>query len=193
MPRKAVAPAVAVPAPLPVPQNTAPQVVSPAPNYDPYARPPALPATGVSAPGGPYGASAASTNGAASMGAPPPRAAQADFVNATFLWEFGRPVRATILGMRDATGTGKADYQTGVRANKRAWFLDFRLDAAHPKTGKAEATGRINEGDTRHQRLWRAYQGNVIGRNVILRLSTPGDVDEMTGKPTKAPWVLDPQ
>src|SRR5689334_18965940 len=144
-----------------------PVVQNAAPGYDPYARgrAPATAATGgVTAPGGPYGAPAAASSNGAAMGPPPARADQGDFVNATFLWEFQRPVRATILGVRDATGTGKPEFQTGQRANKRGWFLDFKLEARHPKTGKDTATGRINEGDTRHQRLWKAYQGNMIGR-----------------------------
>lgn len=169
------------------------ETMNAAPGYDPYARGPAPPASGVTAPGGPYGAPPNGAGAAATMGPPPARADQSEFINATFLWKFGRPIRATILGVRDATGTGRAEFQTGPKANKRAWFIDFKLEAQHPDTHKDTATGRINEGDTRHQRLWAAFQGNMVGRAVTLRLTTPGDIDTLTGKPSKAAWMLDAQ
>lgn len=180
--------------PTPAPAPLAPEVRSAAPGYDPYARGPAPPGAGVTAPGGPYGPTPApgAAPGPVAVTAPPPREAQADFINATFLWQFGRPVRAQILGLRDATGTGKEFAGQKPRV-KRAWFLDFKLEAPHPTNGKAECTGRINEGDTRHQRLWAAYQDKWQGRTVVLRLTTPGDIDGMTGKPSKAAWMLDAQ
>jgi hypothetical protein len=166
-------------------QAAAPQVQNAAPGYDPYARPPggAPPAAGVMAPGGPY---APPANGAAYITAPPARAAVQPFVNAQFLWSLGRPFKATIKGVRDATGTGK-DFAGQTKRIKRAWFLDFILENNQP------VTGRINEGDTRHQRLWKAYQSDWIDQEVILRLTTPGDLDEMTGQPSKAAWMLDAQ
>jgi hypothetical protein len=123
----------------------------------------------------------------ATFSPPSPRAPQDPFINAAFLWQLGGPVKATINGMRDATGTGNPEFQKqqNGRPPKRAWFLDFTL------ANGTKATGRINEGDMRHHRLWAAYQTNIVGRTVTLRLSNPGDVDPFTNKPTKAPWMID--
>lgn len=162
-----------------------PQVVNSAPGYDPYGRPPG----GVDAPGGPYGPPPGAANGAVFIGPPPTREEQSEFINATFLWQLGKPVRAKITNVRDATGTGK-EFPGQRQRVKRAWFLDFKLEFEHPKWGD-EATGRINEGDTRHQKLWNAYKSEWIGKTVTLRLTNPGDIDTMTGNPSKAQWMLD--
>jgi hypothetical protein len=61
---------------------------------------------------------------------------------------------------------------------KKGWFLDLLLENG------SMATGRINEGDLRHQRLWAAFADKPLGRSVTLRLPNPGDM-------TKALWVLD--
>jgi hypothetical protein len=160
-------------------------VVSSAPGYDPYARSAAAPGTSVTAPGGPYAIPVAV--GPVAITPPPPRAPQEPFINAQFLWALGKPVRATILGVRDATGTGNTQFARPGQAAKRAWFLDFVLE------NNTKATGRINEGDTRHQRLWAAYQAQWLNRQVTLRLTNPGDMDALTGKPSKAAWMLDAQ
>jgi hypothetical protein len=177
-------------APAPAPAAPAPTIVNAAPGYDPYARPPGSPApSGITAPGGPY---APPQDGQAYITPPPPRADQKDFINADFLWKFGRPVKAVIQGVRDATGTGR-EFPGQTKRVKRAWFLDFKFETHHPVTQDDEATGRINEGDTRHQRLWTAYQDKWVGKTVILRLTNPGDIDSMTGKASKALWMLDCQ
>lgn len=164
----------------------APTVINAAPGYDPYARPAAPAQAGVTAPGGPYGGPAPSGgNGAVVVTAPPARTDQAPFINAQFLWQLGRPFRATITGLRDATGTGNTQFAKPGQPAKRGWFLDMTLEDGR------KVTGRINEGDTRHQRLYASYQGSWVNRNVTLRLTTPGDIDAMTGRPSKAAWMLD--
>lgn len=186
MPRGKRAQQSAAPTPAPAVQilNAAPGygAPAPAPSYPPVAPGSAAPA---------YGAPiAGSANGNVGFGPPPPRAPQEPFINAAFLWAYQRPIKAKIDGMRDATGTGNTDFQKQQRPGqppRRAWFLDFTLE-----DGK-KATGRINEGDMRHHRLWQRYQGNVVGQTVTLRLSNPGDIDPFTQKPTKAPWMIDPQ
>ena len=188
IPRKREAPEVqtmnAAPAPAyaspPAPANnpggySAPP--PPSPGYDPYNRGDVTSA---------YGASSNSSNGSATMGAPPQRAPQNPFVNAQFLWAYQRPVRATIKGVRDATGTGNKEFQQQGQGPRQAWFLDVIIEDGKP------ATCRINEGDVRHQKLFAAYRGDLVGRTITLRLSNPGDVDPLNNnKPTKAPWTLD--
>lgn len=132
---------------------------------------PAAPASGYGGAPAAYGAQPP-TNGNAGYGAPPPQAPRNPFVNAQFLYQFGKPIKATIQAMRPATG-GRAEY-----ANRGGWFLDLTLE-----NGTA-ATGRINVGDQRHQRLWAAYGEHPIGKTVVLRLTHPGDQ-------TKAPWTID--
>src|ERR1700758_5187169 len=163
MARKAAhAPATVTPPP------PAPAVVSPAPGYNPYATAPgAVPATGVTAPGGPYAAPGLPPNGAVAITPPPARTPQEPFINAQFLWQLGKPVRAIIQGVRDATGTGNSQYARPGQPPKRGWFLDLVLE-----TGQ-KATGRINEGDVRHQRLWAAFQTQWINRQITLRLTNP--------------------
>jgi hypothetical protein len=164
---------------------TAPTVVNSAPGYDPY-RTGQAPAAGITAPGGAYGPPP-NGNGSAAITPPPARAPQEPFVNAQFLWQLGKPVRATIIGVRDATGTGNSQFAKPAQQSKRAWFLDLALENG------SKVTGRINEGDTRHQRLWSAFQGSWVNRSITLRLTNPGDVDAMTGKASKAAWMLDAQ
>lgn len=118
-----------------------------------------------------YGAAPAS-NGNAGYGAPPPQAPRNPFVNAQFLYQFGKPMKARINAMRQATN-GNSKF-----GDKRGWFLDLTLE-----NGTA-CTGRINEGDQRHQRLWAAYKEQPIGREIVVRLTHPGDQ-------TKAPWTID--
>lgn len=149
-------------APAPVVQNAAPGYGSP------YSQPPASPLT---APGGPY-AAAPAANGASGYGAPPPQAPRNPFINAQFLYQFGKPVRARITGVRPAQG-GNSKF-----GDKKGWFFEFQLENGAP------VTGRVNEGDQRHQRLYAAFKDAPIGREVILRLPHPGDA-------TKASWTLD--
>ena len=171
------APGYAAPAPMPAPAT-------------PYSAPPPSPVvdayTGYASPPGafPTPTNGNYANGPVAMGAPPPREPQNPFVNAEMLWKFGRPVRATILGMRDATGTGKKEFAS-ERGARKAWFLDLKLEDG------TKANGRINEGDMRHQKLWAAYQGQCVGHSITLRLSNPGDIDPFTKKQTKAPWMID--
>lgn len=160
-------------------KKKAPEVYSGAPGYG--GPPPTAPGGAVTAYGG------AAPNGAPMIGPPPARADQLPFVNASFLWQLGRPFKARIKGVRDATGSGNAAFDRPGRAPKKGWFLDVTLENGQ------EVTGRINEGDTRHQRLWDAYQDKWVGRNIVLRLTNPGDIDKMTGKPSKAAWMLDTQ
>src|SRR5262249_33842096 len=73
-------------------------------------------------PGGQYpgygtnGPGAPATSGA-SITAPPPRNT-APWVNAKYLWDFKRPMRAVIKGVRDAVG-GNPQYTA-----RKGWFLD---------------------------------------------------------------------
>lgn len=178
--------------PQPVPINAAPgygaPASAPAPAYAPPAYPPPAPGGATAAYTAGYGAPAngqAPNGQPAAFGPPPPRAPQEPFINALMLYEYKRPITAKIEGMRDATGTGNVQYQRPGQPPKRGWFLDFTLE-----DGK-KATGRINEGDLRHHKLWTAYQDKIVGRTVVLRLSNPGDIDPFTRKQTKAPWTLD--
>jgi hypothetical protein len=169
-------------APAPTTLNAAPGYGAPAPAPG-YAAP--APGSAHAAYANGYGAPASGSNGAPAAFTPPPaRAAQNPFINAAFLWTFQRPIKATIKGMRDATGTGNAQFQRPGQV-KRGWYFDLILE------NNTEATARINEGDVRHQKLWSAYQNNIVGKTVVLRLSNPGDIDPLNGRPTKAPWVLD--
>jgi hypothetical protein len=161
--------------PTPTTLNAAPGYAAPAPGSAHAAY-----ASGYGAPPGGTAAAAGPT----AFTPPPPRAAQNPFINAQFLWTFQRPIKATIKGMRDATGTGNTQFQRPGQV-KRGWYFDLVLE------NNTEATARINEGDVRHQKLWAAYQGNIIGKTVVLRLANPGDIDPLSGRPTKAPWTLD--
>jgi hypothetical protein len=144
-----------------------PKVVNAAPGYDPYTRHD----QGAS---DSYGAPPA--NGAAPT-APPVQGPKNPFVNAMFLYQFGKPIKATIKGVRDATGIGNVQYQRPGVAPRKGWFLDCVLE-----NGQA-CTARINEGDSRHQKLWAAFGAQWAGQTVILRLSNPADK-------TKAPWTV---
>jgi len=154
---------------MPTPKDE-PKVVNAAPGYDPYARHD----QGVTAPNGPY---AAPPGNGAVVTPPPAQGPRNPFVNAMFLYGFGKPIKATIKGVRDATGIGNAQYQRPGMAARKGWFLDCMLE-----NGQA-CTARINEGDQRHQRLYAAFQANWVGQTVILRLSNPADQ-------TKAPWTV---
>lgn len=123
-------------------------------------------------PGGSYGAGygAPATNGA-SITAPPERNT-APWVNAKFLWDLGKPVKAVIKGVRDAVG-GNPQY-----GPRKGWFLDCILETNQP------CTARINEGDQRHVRLYAKHGAAWADKAIVLRLSHPGDN-------TKAPWTLD--
>src|SRR5262249_52357964 len=127
-------------------------------------------------PGGQYpgygtnGPGAPATSGA-SITAPPPRNT-APWVNAKYLWDFKRPMRAVIKGVRDAVG-GNPQYTA-----RKGWFLDCVLE------NNEACTARINEGDQRHVRLYTKHGPNWIDKPIILRLANPGDA-------TKAPWTLD--
>jgi hypothetical protein len=159
---------------MPKKKKPKPEVKSAAPGYGSSAAYGA-PQGGVSAPGGPYGPPASASpaaNGASGYGPPPPQAPRNPFVTAQFLWQFGKPISATIQGMRPAVG-GNNKF-----GDRKGWFLDLLLE-----NGTA-ATGRINEGDQRHQRLWAAFADKPLGRKIILRLPNPGDM-------TKALWTLD--
>jgi hypothetical protein len=168
----------------PATMNAAPGYGAPAPSQG-YGTPAPAQGSAQNAYLGGYGASANGSNGGPAAFTPPPaRAPQNPFINAQFLWTFQRPIKATIKGMRDATGTGNTQFQRPGQV-KRGWYFDLVLE------NNTEATARINEGDVRHQKLWAAYQGNIVGKTVVLRLSNPGDIDPLSGRSTKAPWTLD--
>lgn len=150
--------------PAATPMNAAPGYGAPPLASGTYGNPYGQPAPG--------GQQAAPGGAQATFTAPPPRAPQNPFVNAQFLYQFGKPMRATIQGIRPAVG-GNSKY-----GERPGWFFDFQLE-----NGVA-CVGRINIGDQRHQRLFAAFGDKPIGRSVILRLPNPADT-------TKAAWTLD--
>lgn len=156
------------PEPVIQPMNAAPgySAPAPAPGYGG--------GYGVPPPGGAEAAYMGGNGTQAAMTAPPPQAPRNPFVNAAFLYTFQRPITATIKGIRPAVG-GNSKFGN---SDRKGWFLDLLLE------NNTMATGRINEGDQRHQRLWAKYQGNIVEKRITLRLTNPGDA-------TKAPWTLD--
>lgn len=114
------------------------------------------------------------------ISAPPPRDTN-PFVNAQYLWAFGRPVEGTILGIKPAVG-GNSEF-----GQRKGWFLVIQLD--ENKDAKIEpgtmCNARVNEGDSRHAKLYSQFQGDWVGKRIRLRLPHVGDQ-------TKAGWTVDP-
>lgn len=137
------------------------------------------PTAGYSATSGyvmPQGASDPTTG----ISAPPPRDTN-PFVNAQFLWAFGKPVEGTILGIKPAVG-GNSEF-----GNRKGWFLVIQLkpDEAAKVAAGTMCNARVNEGDSRHAKLYTSFGANWIGQKIRLRLPHVGDQ-------TKAGWTVDP-
>ena len=154
-------------------QQAAPQVVNPAPNYNPQPPQEWQPPT----PGGSVTQTYA-PNGQVPFTAPPPRGPSNPFINAQWLWANGnqksphREVSGTITGVREAVGGNPA-----IKP-RPGFFLDIVLD------NDQAVTARVGTGDTRHVKLYDKFGPNLVNQKIVIRLSNPGDQ-------TKAPWTID--
>ena len=170
MPRGKATPAPGIPPLMQgAPGRPAAPQQPPPPNWSPNSAP--------AAPGGNYQQTAHD----ASFG-PPPARSTAPFINARFLWDKcggSRPenpycaIQATIKSVRPAVDGNNVQFKS-----RPGWFLDLQLSDG------TDATARISVGDSRHTTLYNRFGTNLVGKQIVLRLSNPSDN-------SKAPWIVD--